>query len=111
MDWLCGSLVCLDAHLPRPGWRGEDLGLPTGQGTLTALRTGEGRGEGVGGVGGCWGGRKWKLLYFNKLKKTIYPFCLNKKEGFNFNIVKLHITKQVSSKNYSYNIYIYFILS
>ena len=23
MDWLCGSLICLDAHLPRPGWRGE----------------------------------------------------------------------------------------
>ena len=46
MDWLCGSLVCLDAHLPRPGWRGEGLGLPTGQGTLTALRTGEGGGGG-----------------------------------------------------------------
>ena len=29
---------------------GKDLGLPTGQGTLTALRTGEG--EGVRGVGG-----------------------------------------------------------
>ena len=42
MYWLCGSLVCLDAHFPRPGWSGEDLGLPTGQGTLTALWTGEG---------------------------------------------------------------------
>ena len=52
MDWLFGSLVCLDAHLPRPGWRGEDLGLPTGQGTLTALRTGEGEGGGMGEVGG-----------------------------------------------------------
>ena len=30
---------------------GEDLGLPTGQKTLTALRTGEGEG---GGVGGKW---------------------------------------------------------
>ena len=42
MYWLFGSLVCLDAHLPRPEWRGEGLGLPTGQGTLTALRTGGG---------------------------------------------------------------------
>ncbi len=32
----------MDARLPRPGWRGEDLGLPTGQGALTALWTGEG---------------------------------------------------------------------
>ena len=50
MYWLFGILVCLDAQLPRPGGRGEDLELPTGQETLTALRTGEG-GEGVGGVG------------------------------------------------------------
>ena len=35
-------------------------------------------------------------------------FCLNKKEDFNFNIIKLYITKQVSNKNYSYNNYIYF---
>ena len=41
----------MDAHLPRPGWRGEDLGLPTGHGTLTALWTGEGPGE-------EWGERK-----------------------------------------------------
>ena len=34
----------LDAYLPRPGWRWEGLGLPTGQGTLTSLRTGEGGG-------------------------------------------------------------------
>ena len=45
MYWPYGSLVFLDAHLPGPGWRGEDLGLSTGQGTLTALRTGEGEGE------------------------------------------------------------------
>ena len=42
MDWLCGSLVCLNAHFYRPGWRGEDLGLLMGQGTLTALRTRKG---------------------------------------------------------------------
>ena len=66
MDWLCGSLVCFDAHLPRPGWRGEDLGLPTGQGTLTALRTGEGGEGGVRGVGGYWeegrNGNFYKLI-------------------------------------------------
>ena len=32
----------MDAHLYRPGWRGEDLELPMGQGTLSALRTREG---------------------------------------------------------------------
>ena len=50
MYWLSGLLVCLDGHLPRPGGTGEELELPTGQETLTALRTGEGGGEGVGGV-------------------------------------------------------------
>ena len=50
MYWLFGILVCLDAHLPRPGGREEELELPTGQETLTALRTGEGGGERVG----CW---------------------------------------------------------
>ena len=58
MDWPCGILACLDAHLPRPGGRGKDLGLPTGQETLTALRTGEGGGEGERkweGIG-RWGG-------------------------------------------------------
>ena len=63
MYWPFGILVCLDAHLPRPGGKGEELELPTGQETLTALRTGEGGGEGVGGVGGYWEeGRKWKFL-------------------------------------------------
>ena len=63
MDWLFGTLVYLDAHLPRPGGRGEKLELPTGQETLTALRDEEGGGEGVGGVGGYWEeGRKWKSL-------------------------------------------------
>ena len=48
-----GDPVCLDACLPGPGGRGEELELPTGQETLTALRDGEGGGEEVGGVGGC----------------------------------------------------------
>ena len=60
----------MDAHLPRSGGDGEELELPTGQETLTALRTGEGGGEGVGGggegAGGMGGygeeGRKWKFL-------------------------------------------------
>ena len=46
----------MDVHLPRPGWREEDLGLPMGQGTLTALRIREGgghrEGEGKGRHGG-----------------------------------------------------------
>ena len=54
MYWLFGILVCLVAHLPGPGGRGEELGLPTGQETLTALWTGEGGGEGMEGVGGKW---------------------------------------------------------
>ena len=54
MDWLFGILVCLNAHLPGPGpgGRWEELGFPTGQETLTALGTGEGGGEGVGGASG-----------------------------------------------------------
>ena len=50
---------------------GEDLGLPTGQGTLTALKTREGGGGGVeGGEGevGRWkekGGRE-EVEIFNK---------------------------------------------
>ena len=53
-----GSLVFLDAHLYKPRWRRVDLGLPTGQGTLTALRTrkggegGEGKRKGRLGGGG-----------------------------------------------------------
>ena len=63
MYWLFRILVCLDAHLPGPGGWGEELGLPTGQETLTALETGEGGGEGVGEAGGYWEeGRKWKFL-------------------------------------------------
>ena len=53
----------MDAHLPGPGGRGEELELPTGQETLTALRDGERGGGGVEGVGGRWEeGQKWKLL-------------------------------------------------
>ena len=52
MYWLSGILACLDAHLPRPGGRGEELELPTGQKTLTALRIGEEGGEGVREMGG-----------------------------------------------------------
>ena len=52
MYWLFGILVCLDAQLPRPGGSGEELEFPTGQETLTALRTGEEGGEGVRGVEG-----------------------------------------------------------
>ena len=63
MYWLFGILVCLDAHLSRPGGRGKELGFPTGQETLTALGNGEGGGEGVGGAGGYWEeGRKWKFF-------------------------------------------------
>ena len=46
----------MDAHFYRPGWRGEDLGLPMGQGTLTALRTREGGGEEEEGKGRRGGG-------------------------------------------------------
>ena len=46
----------MDAHLYRPVWRGEDLGLPMGQGTLIALRTREGGVVGEGEVKGRRGG-------------------------------------------------------
>ena len=46
----------MDAHLYRPGWRRENLGLPTGQGTLTALRTREGGGGEEEEGKGRWGG-------------------------------------------------------
>ena len=64
----------MDTHLPGPGWRGEELELPTGQETLTALRDGEGGGEGVGRVGGCWegggNGNFYNLINFEK------KFCM-----------------------------------
>ena len=40
-----------------------ELELLIGQETLTALRTGEGGGEGIGEVGEYWEeGRKWKFF-------------------------------------------------
>ena len=53
----------MDAQLPRPGCRGEGLGLPTGQGSLFSLKQG-GRGRtGCGGAEGDWEeGRKCKYL-------------------------------------------------
>ena len=59
----------MDAHLPRPGWSGEGLGLPTWQGTLPSLKEGEGR-RASGVAGGEWEkGRKCKFLN-GKIKKT-----------------------------------------
>ena len=66
MYWLFGILVWLDAHLPRPGGRGEELELPTGQETLTALRTGEGGGEGVEGSGRVLGRGEEVRIFINK---------------------------------------------
>ena len=48
MDRVCESLVCLYAHHPGPGVNGEDLELPVGKGSLSALWPGEGVGAGVG---------------------------------------------------------------
>ena len=59
-------LVCLDAHLPRSGGKGEELEIPTGKEFLTALSAGEKGGEGLEEVRWYWEeGRKWKLLYIN----------------------------------------------
>ena len=46
-SWSVWMLTFLDLE-----GGGEELGLPTGQETLTALGTGEGGGEGVRGAGG-----------------------------------------------------------
>ena len=48
LDEGSGTPVCLDTHLPGPGGSGEELELPTGLETLTALRDGEGGGGGGG---------------------------------------------------------------
>ena len=45
MYWLFGILFYLNAYLPKPGWRGEGLGLPMRQDTLPSLKTGGERGE------------------------------------------------------------------
>ena len=60
----------MDAHLPRPGGRGEELELPTGQETLTALRTGE--------VGG--GGMGTYLGAFDVVRSSCYPGDLDEKD-------------------------------
>ena len=52
----------MDAHLSRPGWMGEDLQLPMGQETLTALKTEEAGREGRGREKG--GGEEVEI--FNK---------------------------------------------
>ena len=57
----------MDAHLPGPGGRREELELPTGQETLTAIGDGEGGGEGVGRRGG--NGDFCILINFEKKKK------------------------------------------
>ena len=79
MYWLFGILVCLGAHLPRPGGRREELELPTEQETLTALRTGEGGGEGVGGERewGEWEGmgrRGGSGNFYKQINKLIKKF-------------------------------------
>ena len=69
MFWLFGTLVYMDAQLPRPGCRREGLGLPTGQGTLPSLKeVGVGR-RVCSGVKGEWEeGRKCKFLNGKKYK-------------------------------------------
>ena len=62
MYWLFGILFSLDAHLPRPGWSGEELGLPTGQGTLPSLRTEGGRERGRGSGREMGGGEEVEIL-------------------------------------------------
>ena len=42
MFWLFGTLVYMNAQLPRPGCRGKGLGLPTGQSSLPSLKEGGG---------------------------------------------------------------------
>ena len=69
--------VGLDAHLPGPGGRGEELELPTGRETLTAIGDGEGGGEGVGeweGVGRRGGNGDFCILInFEEKKTSIRP--------------------------------------
>ena len=60
---LFGTLVYMDAQLPRPGCRGEGLGLPTGQGSPPSLKQRVGGRRGSGGAEGDWEeGRKCKYL-------------------------------------------------
>ena len=52
MFWLFGTLVYMDAQLPRPGCREEGLVLPTGENSWPSLKQGRrgrrGMGEWVG---------------------------------------------------------------
>ena len=66
MDWLCGSLVCLDAHLYRPGWRGRTLDFPWGREPWLLLGLER---EGMVGRGREKGGRE-EVEIFNKLIKN-----------------------------------------
>ena len=62
MYWLFGTLVYLDAKLPRPGCRGKGLGLLTGQVPCPLLRR---KGEGGGKVGEQEGnGRRGRSVNF-----------------------------------------------
>ena len=72
MYWLFVILVCLNAHLSMPGVKGEELELPTGQETLTALWTGEGGGEGVGGMGEY--GEEGRKKQTDLRNKRVWPF-------------------------------------
>ena len=65
----------MDAHLPGPGGRGEELELPTGWKTLTALREGEGGGEGVG-----WRGGNGDFCILINFEKKIYKQAWERKE-------------------------------
>ena len=51
----------MQSFLGLDGW--EELGLPTGQGSLPSLKEGEGKRRVSGGAGGKWEeGRKCKFL-------------------------------------------------
>lgn len=69
-----GSYSIWDPILPKPGGRGAGLGLPTGQGNLTSLRTAEG-GKGGWREGGNGNGRMWKFLIIMMIMIIIEPLA------------------------------------
>ena len=71
MYLLFGIQFSLDAYLPKPGWKGEGLGLPTGQGVLPSLRTGEWWREDVWGSGRKVGGGKKVEILIGIIYKVI----------------------------------------